>query len=133
VATPRFQAVLVASFGVVALLLAAIGLYGLISYQVQQRLGEIGVRVALGATRADIVRLVLVRAGLLSLSGVALGLLGALAVTRVASSLLFNVSTADPAIYAAVAAVLTIIALLASWVPTLRAVRVQPAVALRYE
>ncbi len=82
VATPKFQAVLIAAFGAIALLLAAIGLYALIAYQVQQRTSEIGIRLALGASRAEIARLVMARAATLALTGIAIGLAGALAARR---------------------------------------------------
>ncbi|HKR64155.1 MAG TPA: FtsX-like permease family protein, partial [Thermoanaerobaculia bacterium] len=133
VATPRFQAVLITSFGAIALLLAAIGLYALIAYQVQQRTNEIGIRVALGATRAEVARLVLSRAAALALTGIAAGLLGALATARFLESVVFQVSTRDPAIYAAVPLLLVVIALLATWIPARRAMRLDPATALHCE
>ena len=133
VATPRFQAVLIASFGAIALLLAAIGLYALIAYQVQQRTNEIGVRLALGATRAEIARLVLKRAAVLALTGIAIGLAGALATARFLKAVLFEISTTDPAIYAAVPLLLIAIALIATWVPVRRAMRLDPAVALHMD
>jgi putative ABC transport system permease protein len=130
VATPKFQAVLIAAFGAIALLLAAIGLYALIAYQVQQRTSEIGIRLALGATRAEIAKLVMVRAAALALTGIAIGLAGALATTRFLKAVVFEISTTDPAIYAGVPLLLIAIALLATWLPVRRAVRLDPAVAL---
>jgi ABC-type antimicrobial peptide transport system permease subunit len=132
-ATPRFQAVLITSFGLIALLLAAIGLYALIAYQVQQRTNEIGIRLALGATRAEVARLILKRALALALTGIAAGLAGALAASRFLKSIVFEVSTNDPAIYIVVPLLLVIIALLATWIPTRRAMRLDPAVALHVE
>jgi predicted permease len=132
-ATPKFQAVLITAFGAIALLLAAIGLYALIAYQVQQRTNEIGVRVALGATRGEIARLVLVRAGGVALTGILIGLAGALATGRFLESILFDISTRDPAIYLAVPLILGAIALIATWVPLRRATRLDPAVALHVE
>lgn len=132
-ATPRFQAVLITSFGAIALLLAAIGLYALIAYQVQQRTNEIGIRVALGATRAEVARLILSRAFALALTGIALGLGGALLAGRFLKSIVFQVSTNDPVIYAAVPLLLVLIALAATWLPTRRAMKLDPAVALHVE
>jgi predicted permease len=133
VATPKFQAVLIASFGAIALLLAAIGLYALIAYQVQQRTNEIGVRLALGATRAEIAGLVMKRAAALALTGIAIGIAGALAATRFLKAIVFEISTTDPAIYIAVPLLLIAIALVATWVPVRRAMRLDPAVALHMD
>lgn len=133
VATPRFQAVLIASFGAIALLLAAIGLYALIAYQVQQRTNEIGVRLALGATRAEIATLVLARAVKLAGIGIAIGLGGALATARFLEALVYEISTTDPAIYAGVPLLLIGVALLATWMPVRRAMRLDPAVALHMD
>ncbi|HEV7241672.1 MAG TPA: ABC transporter permease [Thermoanaerobaculia bacterium] len=133
VATPRFQAVLIASFGAIALLLAAIGLYALIAYQVQQRTNEIGVRLALGATRAEIARLVMARAAALALTGIAIGLAGALATARFLKAVVYEISPTDPAIYAAVPLLLVAIALIATWIPVRRAMRLDPAVALHMD
>jgi putative ABC transport system permease protein len=132
-ATPRFQAVLITSFGAIALLLAAIGLYALIAYQVQQRTNEIGIRLALGATRAEVARLILSRAFALALTGIAVGLIGALAAGRFLKAVVFQVSTHDPAIYIAVPLLLALIALAATWIPTRRAMKLDPAVALHVE
>lgn len=133
VATPRFQAVLIASFGVIALLLAAIGLYALIAYQVQQRTNEIGVRLALGASRGEIARLVLARAAALAFTGIAIGLAGALATARFLKAVMYEISPTDPAIYTAVPLALVAIALIATWVPVRRAMRLDPAVALHVD
>ena len=133
VATPRFQAVLITSFGAIALLLAAIGLYALIAYQVQQRTNEIGVRIALGATTTEVARLVLRRAANLAVIGVAIGLAGAFATRKFLAAVLFQISATDPAIYVAVPLLLALIVLIATYVPARRATRVDPAVALRSE
>lgn len=132
-ATPKFQAILITAFGAIALLLAAIGLYALIAYQVQQRTNEIGVRVALGATSAEIARLVLGRAAGVAGIGIVIGLAGALATGRFLQSILYDISTRDPAIFIAVPLLLAAIALLATWIPLRRAVRLDPAVALHVE
>ena len=133
VATPKFQAVLITSFGAIALLLAAIGLYALIAYQVQQRTNEIGVRLALGATRAEIAALVMKRAAVLALTGIAIGLGGAFATARFLRQVVFEISTTDPAIYVVVPLLLIAIALLATWVPVRRAMRLDPAIALHVD
>ena len=124
---------LLAVFAAVALLLAAIGLYGVVSYGVGQRAREIGVRVALGAQRRDVMRLVLSNGFLLVGIGVAAGLAAAVAVTRFLGALVFGVSPADPLTFAAAAALLTLVALGAHWVPVRRALRIDPASALRAE
>jgi putative ABC transport system permease protein len=124
---------LLAGFAIVAVLLAAIGLYGVVSYGVAQRTREVGVRVALGAQRRDVLRLVL--SGGLSLigAGVALGLAAAFMTTRLLGALVFGVSPVDPLTFAAAATLLTVVALLAHWVPVRRALRIDPASALRAE
>jgi putative ABC transport system permease protein len=128
---PRFRALLVTAFAAVALVLAGVGLYGLISYTVAQRVPEIGVRLALGATPAQVGGLI-VRQGLgLAVAGVALGIVGALGATRLIEGLLYSVSTTDPWVYSALAALLLSIAALACYVPARRAMRVDPMAALR--
>ena len=133
VARPRFQSVLLASFAGLALLLAAIGIFGVMSYSVAQRAHEIGIRVALGARRDQVLRLVLGQGLLLALIGTAAGLAGALALTRYLRSLLFNVSPTDPWTFIGVPVVLCAVALGASYLPARRATNVDPMQALRYE
>jgi len=129
----RFQMTLLSVFAVLALALAALGIYGVTAYSVAQRTREIGIRMALGAD-SSLVRRMVVGSGLrLALAGVAVGLAGALAGTRVLASLVYRVSTTDPLTLASTAAVLVISALLASWIPAWRATRVDPAVSLRAE
>ena len=129
----RILAIALGLFAGVALTLAALGLYGVISYGVAERTYEIGVRSTLGAARADLLRMVLGQGMRLVLAGLAIGLLGAFALTRVMKSLLFGVSATDPVTFGAVATILVGVSLLASLVPALRAARVDPVVALRTE
>ena len=129
----RFGMILVGIFAVLAVFLASIGLYGVVAYLVSQRLHEFGVRMALGARNRDIFRLVFAQGLKLSASGVVLGLLASLAFSRVLRSSLFEISPLDPLTYAAVAVLLTGVTLLACSVPALRATRVDPMLALRYE
>jgi len=133
VAPPRFRTTLVAVFAAIGLLLAAIGIYGVMAYAVSERTHEIGVRAALGADRGDVLRLVLGEAAILAAAGVGIGLAGAMATTRLMRALLFNVEPTDAATFAGVSAVLIVAALVASYVPARRAVRVDPMIALRYE
>ncbi len=132
-ASQRFSMVVLGVFAAVALLLASIGIYGVISYVVGQRTHEIGIRMALGAERREILQLILGTGGRLALAGAAVGLLAALAVTRLMVSLLYQVSATDPLTLASVSALLIIVALMASYIPARRAARVDPMVALRYE
>jgi len=129
----RFTMLLLAIFAAFALLLAAVGIYGLVAYSVAQRTQELGVRVAMGAQTGDILRLVLKQGARLILFGAALGLLAALALSRVMASLLFSVRAIDPLTMAAVPIFLALVALLACYIPARRATKVDPLVALRYE
>lgn len=132
-ATPQFQTALITLFGLVALVLAAIGLYGLIAYQVQQRTHEIGIRLALGAQQGQVLTLVIKRGLALALAGIAIGLVCALGATRFIAASLFQVSTTDPKVFGLVSVTLALIALAASYIPARAAARVDPATALRYE
>jgi predicted permease len=133
VAQPRFFAVLLGWFGATGMLLSVVGLYGLLSYSVSQMTREIGIRVALGAERRDILRLVAGHGLVLTAAGLALGLAGAFALSRLLGGILFDVSPTDPATYAAITALLSAVALVACYVPARRATKVDPMIALRYE
>ncbi len=129
----RFYMVLLGGFAFVSLILAAIGIYGVISYAVRQRSQEIGIRMALGASRERVVRMVVGQGLMLAVAGAVAGLLGALLATRGLRSLLFGVSASDPAIYAGVAALLVLVAAVASWMPARRASATDPQAVLRGE
>ncbi|MEJ2009505.1 MAG: ABC transporter permease, partial [Acidobacteriota bacterium] len=133
VARQHFDMVLLGIFAALALLLASVGLYGVISYSVAQRKHEIGIRMALGAQRNDVLKMVVWQGLKLVLAGVAIGLIGALALTRFLSSLLYGVKPADPLTFIAVSLILIAVAMLACYVPAVRATRVDPMEALRYE
>lgn len=133
ISQPRFYMLLLGLFASMAVLLAALGIFGVISYAVTQRSREIGIRMALGARPGSVMRMVLSNAATLVVSGIGLGLLGALALSRVLSGLLFNLSPTDPATLAGVAALLTAVALLASYLPARQATRVDPLLTLRSE
>jgi putative ABC transport system permease protein len=133
VAGPRFYAMLLGLFALVALVLAAVGIYGVLSYNVSQRHREIGVRMALGAAGRDILGLVLRQGLTLTLVGAVLGLAGAFAASRFLRTLLFGITPSDPITYVAISVLLTAVALFACWIPARRAIRVDPMTALRYE
>ena len=133
IARPRFNAFLLAIFAGVALVLASVGIYGVMSYSATQRTQEIGIRMALGAKPADILRLVVGHGMKLTLAGVVIGVLASLGLTRVIANLLFGVTATDLATFLSVSALLTIVALVANYIPARRATRLNPVVALRYE
>ena len=129
----RFNVGLLGSFALLALLLSGVGIYGLIAYSVTQRTQELAIRLALGATRSNVLRLVVGQGLKLALEGVAVGLIASLALTRLIKALLFGVSATDPLTFAGIALLLTAVALLACYVPARRAAKVDPIIALRYE
>jgi len=133
VAKPRFNYLLLTIFAAVALVLSATGVYGVMSYAVTARTREMGIRLALGAQTTEVLKLVIRQGMRPVIAGIALGLAGAYALTRVMATLLFNVSTTDRAIYAVVATLLALVALLACYLPARRATKVDPVMALREE
>ncbi|HEY6332114.1 MAG TPA: ABC transporter permease, partial [Blastocatellia bacterium] len=133
VATQRFRALLLGLFGLSALLLGAIGIYGVMSYSVSQRTREIGIRIALGAERREVITMVLKQGLVLTLAGIAIGLIGSLFLTGLLSTMLYDVRSTDPYTFAGVTLVLATVSMVANCLPALRATRVDPMIALRYE
>jgi putative ABC transport system permease protein len=130
---PRMGAALLGLFGLLSLLLAGIGIYGVMAYSVAQRTPEIGIRMALGAARGEIIRMVLKQGMMLAGIGLLIGIVVSVALTRLVSGLLFDVSTTDPVVFLSVSALLAGVALAACYVPAYRATRIDPLVALRIE
>jgi ABC-type antimicrobial peptide transport system permease subunit len=129
----RFNMLLMTIFGVSALLLAAIGIYGLMSYSVQQRTQEIGIRMALGALASDVRNMVVVQGMRLAIVGVVIGVAVALAMARVIAGFLFGVQARDPGVFVGIPVLLSLVALVAVWLPARRASQVAPVIALRTE
>jgi ABC-type antimicrobial peptide transport system permease subunit len=132
-AARRFSLILLGFFAALALVLSSVGIYGVISYLVGQQTQEIGIRIALGARGWDVLQLVLSHSAKMAGLGVLIGLAGSLVLTRIMAKMLYGVSPNDPLTFFAVAAILTLVALAASYIPARRAMRVDPIVALRYE
>ncbi len=129
-AQPKFQAVLLGSFGALGMILAMIGIYGVISYSVSRRTHEIGIRITLGARRQDVLRMVIGEGMALAGAGIVVGIFGALALTRLLQSMLFEIKPTDPATFAGVTILLAVVAMLACYIP---AHRVDPVAAMRCE
>src|SRR5436853_2908728 len=129
----RFNLLLLASFAVLALILAGVGLYGLISFMTAQSTYEVGIRMAFGAGQRDVLKLIIGQGMALTLAGVVIGLLASLALTRLMQSLLFGISATDPVTFVVIAFVLSVVPLLACYIPARRATKVDPLVALRHE
>jgi putative ABC transport system permease protein len=132
-AEPRFEMLLLAVFGAVALLLAAIGIYGVMNYSVSRRTREIGIRMSLGANHADVLRMILRQAILQALAGTIVGVTGALLLSKLMAGMLFAVQPTDPLTFGAVTVVLSLAALLATFIPARKAIQIEPVVALRNE
>ncbi len=133
IARPRFNTLLLTIFAGVALVLASVGLYGVMNYSATQRTHEVGIRMALGATRADIMRLVVGNGMLLTLVGIGIGVVASWGLTRVMQSFLFGVGATDAVTFIAVSGLLILVALVANYIPARKATRVNPVIALRYE
>jgi ABC-type antimicrobial peptide transport system permease subunit len=131
--TERLIAILSGVFGLLATLLAAIGIYGVVAYAVARRTAEIGIRIALGAQPSRVLRVILLEAGRMAALGIVIGLAAAFALSRLVASQLFGVQPADPAVFAGAAAGLALVALAAALVPAWRAARIQPVQALKFE
>jgi putative ABC transport system permease protein len=133
VGSRRVTLILLGAFSALAIVLAGIGIYGVISYSVAQRTKEIGIRMALGAGHQDVIRMILLQGARIASAGLIIGIFAAFGLTRYLTTLLFTVSPGDPSTFAMVALVLALVALLACYIPARRALRVDPMTALRYE
>jgi putative ABC transport system permease protein len=133
VAQPRFRTMLLAAFAAVALILATIGIYGVISHSVNQRTHEIGIRIALGAQPRDLFKLVVGQGLLLAVEGILIGLVASFLLTRIMSSLLYGVSTTDPAAFIGIPLLLIAVAFVASYLPARKAMKMDPIAALKHE